>query len=1078
MIAFLLASVFVAFSPPSIGLRQRPADPGRRPSTSYAELRRQFANPPMEYAPFAFWFWDAPVDARQAAAMAREMARQRLNPGYAHPRAALGRGGVSLPKEEWLSDRWFDAFGAALREAERAGALLGYCDEYMWPSGQAAGRVLAARPDLRACSLRWSLMDLDGGAEVDVPDGLFAVAARIVRVPAAGALRDVRLGRWIWHPDGAREGQRAWFRTTIDLPETGEVSAAVLRANADNTLRAFVNGTLVGEWTDWRVGTGRFDVGRWLRPGRNVLAIEASNADGPAGLIAGWKVALRDGRSLQGGTDASWRCSIEAPPGWESPAFAAEGWSSARELGPASVTPWSIPEGEGHVPAVIQSASLRMVTPSERWTAPAGRWRLYVFEQYHHPGIDGGQVNYLDERLMPVFIGIAHEPYARRFGREMGRSLPGVFVDNEGDYGYKLAWSQTLAATYARRKQRDIRLWMPLLVDEDEEGQWARARWDWFDAVSEVYCTHFLGGASRWLAKRGAWCISNLWEESLLWQAAAVGDFFRAQRSVTMPGNDCLVRKALEVHDFKETQSVTEFEGRRFMSEVLGVAGWSMDPILMKQAVNAVTAWGVSHIVPHGIYMTRQFDGIPWPPDWYNQNPYWPLLHHWTDFARRASFVNAHGHTVPDVLLMNPMDSIWVHSGNGLFDADKGGGLGQVEQWFHLTAREIDAAYSAAINVLTDARTEFLVADRHYLDQMRVSGGTLVRGPFRFGTVVVPPCVVLSNTVARKLVAFARGGGRVVLMGRTPDGSLERGMGDPEMASSMATLRRMALSVNGAAGLRELLAMAACPLRSRARFDAGPFPMLQLHRRIDGRDFWWLANNTAEERSCRLRLSGARGRAEVWDCESGVVRPAASRDTAQGAQVALRFRPYEAFWLVLDPARPAVSTPPPPTLKPVGAVVGTWTWRIDPARQPKLPHPLALPAELTATGGAQWPLGSWNARGLDRFSGWVEYETRLPWSGSSRGVVLDLGRVAHMAAVEVNGRPAGSRLWPPFRFDVGAHLRPGTNCIRVRVGNLLANNMGETAEAGLFGPVRLLRPGGAIGASSSRPAEAKKGTRH
>src|SRR5690606_1476801 len=147
----------------------------------------------------------------------------------------------------------------------------------------------------------------------------------------------------------------------------------------------------------------------------------------------------------------------------------------------------------------------------------------------------------------------------------------------------------------------DLALGLPLLLDRDAEGRWPKARYDWYRAVSTIYADGFFGAVRRWLERRGVYCISHLWEESLTAQAYAVGDFFGAQRSVTMPGNDCLVHKPLLVHDFKETQSVTEFENRRVQSEILGVAGWEMTPVLMKQSANAVVAWGVSHIVPHGV---------------------------------------------------------------------------------------------------------------------------------------------------------------------------------------------------------------------------------------------------------------------------------------------------------------------------------------------------------------------------------------------------------------------------------------------------------------------------------------------
>ncbi|NOY58450.1 MAG: hypothetical protein GXO75_05900, partial [Calditrichaeota bacterium] len=82
------------------------------------------------------------------------------------------------------------------------------------------------------------------------------------------------------------------------------------------------------------------------------------------------------------------------------------------------------------------------------WQAPAGKWVVYSYNIFYHPGYDGGKVNYLNPKLMDVFISIAHQPYEDHFDGKMGKSIPGVFVDNEGDYGWKMAWSDYLAQRY------------------------------------------------------------------------------------------------------------------------------------------------------------------------------------------------------------------------------------------------------------------------------------------------------------------------------------------------------------------------------------------------------------------------------------------------------------------------------------------------------------------------------------------------------------------------------------------------------------------------------------------------------
>ena len=77
-------------------------------------------------------------------------------------------------------------------------------------------------------------------------------------------------------------------------------------------------------------------------------------------------------------------------------------------------------------------------------------------------------------------------------------------------------------------------------------------------------------------------------------------------------------------------------------------------------------------------------------------------------------------------------------------------------------------------------------------------------------------------------------------------------------------------------------------------------------------------------------------------------------------------------------------------------------------------------------------------------------------------VTLDLGEVVSTARVLVNGREAGLRLTPPWRFDVTGLLQEGANRIEIRVCNTTANIFLSSptvyrggTKAGILGPVRI-----------------------
>jgi hypothetical protein len=101
---------------------------------------------------------------------------------------------------------------------------------------------------------------------------------------------------------------------------------------------------------------------------------------------------------------------------------------------------------------------------------------------------------------------------------------------------------------------------------------------------------------------------------------------------------------------------------------------------------------------------------------------------------------------------------------------------------------------------------------------------------------------------------------------------------------------------------------------------------------------------------------------------------------------------------------------------------------------------------------------------MESFSGtgWYTATFDAPAVPKGARVLIDCGDVRDFAEITINGRPAGVRLWPPFRFDATALLKPGANEIRIGVTNTRSNELTRLKQpSGLFGPVRLVlcRPG-------------------
>ncbi len=405
------------------------------------------------------------------------------------------------------------------------------------------------------------------------------------------------------------------------------------------------------------------------------------------------------------------------------------------------------------------------------------------------------------------------------------------------------------------------------------------------------------------------------------------------------------------------------------------------------------------------------------------------------------------------------MDSVWGFLGGEFYSptfsiahrtALRRSGLPAVARGTELN--HIDSVYAQSIEELTAARVEFLIADGHYLRQMGLeSRGQLTRGEFEFHTLVLPPLYLLPLDLATKIVGFASSGGAVIALGRLPAASTENGEDCPRMDELMDLLRSAPSFRSADQGIADLLERGGSTLEPQLAFESEAFELTQLHRRIDGRDFFWLVNDGEQPRDCRLRLRGVGGAASLWDCERGTIAPVPSVQSETGSVVELTFAPYQAFWLVFDPELDPVQAEPVAAREERTMILDRpWRISIDPAAQPPPAAPTPeLPAALLSQGGDERALSPWLDWGLDHFTGMVDYRTSFEAPVSGGSVVLDLGTVSHTAEVFVNGQRIGARLWPPFEFEIGAAVKPGENEVLVRVGNLLCNGMRHYVETGV-----------------------------
>lgn len=146
---------------------------------------------------------------------------------------------------------------------------------------------------------------------------------------------------WIWSTKDANKSAPAgnvYFRRFINVESP---SKGTLEITADNRFDLFINGRSIGAGDSWQTRT-KYDIGPLLIPGRNLIAVRATNdGEDPAGLVVKVNIEQKDKPAIEIVTDAEWKFTTRQWGNWARPDFDDSNWTAAEIVGVYGKTePW------------------------------------------------------------------------------------------------------------------------------------------------------------------------------------------------------------------------------------------------------------------------------------------------------------------------------------------------------------------------------------------------------------------------------------------------------------------------------------------------------------------------------------------------------------------------------------------------------------------------------------------------------------------------------------------------------------------------------------------------------------------
>ena len=187
-------------------------------------------------------------------------------------------------------------------------------------------------------------------------------AAKWVAAPVPGKVADPsgwRHGAWIWHPTAQSDNAVVYLRREFTLDPTTKVKSAILKCTADNAFTIYLNGERLGAGDDWAQDYA-FNVAAKLRPGKNVIAVQARNAGGPCGFRLDLRVTPEQGDDIWVLSDRRWLATATEQPNWTGPDFPATGWVLVSVIARYGSAPWATDGTGGSLRSMLMRKEFRL----------------------------------------------------------------------------------------------------------------------------------------------------------------------------------------------------------------------------------------------------------------------------------------------------------------------------------------------------------------------------------------------------------------------------------------------------------------------------------------------------------------------------------------------------------------------------------------------------------------------------------------------------------------------------------------------------------------------------------------------
>ena len=649
------------------------------------------------------------------------------------------------------------------------------------------------------------------------------------------------------------------------------------------------------------------------------------------------------------------------------------------------------------------------------WQVPEGQWLLLRFA---YTTIDGHE--YDVDMMDPSAV----EDHFNRMGKRI--------IDNAGDLAgktlthfYSVSWEGSVPTWtgkfeeyFEKYRNYSIRPWLPVLAgfyvrDRDET---ARFMTDYRLTRNDIFRDNFYGTMAKLCHKNG-----------LEWHSESGGPWNRAPEvfgeadqmaflgvndmpqgeywwsgNMQRTGRQLSRAQSMVAHTYGKRRSAAEaFTHMK--------RHWTPYPAILKRCGDESFIDGVNHLIWHTFTCSPKKFGLP------------------------GSEYFAGTHINPNITWFEQAKPYITYLGRcqhllqqGLFVADVGVFTGEVpyQHWGRHTTKWSDKATME----LPAGHGYDIISTEVLLDRAKEKRGSIVLpdGMSYKLLVVDLDSTAVSLKALKKIEKLKKAGANIVFGDRIPVKAYS--MGKTTTADDLAVQELGEKLWKNSPTLNESLNKLKLP----PDFE-GPYEYT--HRRDDDTDIYFMLGSGKSE--CTFRVEDKQP--ELWNPVTGETKEIGWTESTDGrAKVTLDLPEHGSAFVIFrkeGSPKPVAKTPVATGTK---EITGSWKVTFQPER--------GAPAE--AVFNTLMPWSNHSDFGIKHFSGTATYHKSFEVSkaDAAKTAWLELGTVAALAEVKLNGKNLGIVWTAPWKVELTGALKAGSNKLEIEVTNPWANRLvGDSA---------------------------------